>query len=219
MNTQIYQIKGIIFDFDMTLVDSKKVGDEALEYMEEYGISRKDFTDKEIWGMTHLEFCKKLSEVNNHKLSWQEISKLNQNFLIKNFLKLKLNCLELLEELNKKKIKIGIVSNNKREFIKTTLSNKYNKNINFEFILTCEDLEDNSTKTDLLLKGLEILSLKRNEVMYVGDHVNDILAAKKAGVISVGISTGVHSFDELKQKNPDILIRNLNELNNHLNNS
>ncbi len=51
-----------------------------------------------------------------------------------------------------------------------------------------------------------------NEVLYVCDMIQDIISAKKAGVLSAGICTGYHSRDMLMAQKPDFLIKDFSEL-------
>lgn len=50
------------------------------------------------------------------------------------------------------------------------------------------------------------------QTLYVGDMIFDIQAAKKAHVISVGITTGYHTRERLLAERPDIIIDSLSEL-------
>ena len=49
-------------------------------------------------------------------------------------------------------------------------------------------------------------------VTLIGDHANDIEAAKANGFRSVAVATGVSSVDELQRFSPDIAVRDLTEL-------
>ena len=53
---------------------------------------------------------------------------------------------------------------------------------------------------------------KRARISLIGDHTNDIQAAKANGFQSVAVGTGLISADELKAAEPDILVANLCEL-------
>lgn len=53
---------------------------------------------------------------------------------------------------------------------------------------------------------------KRARVSLIGDHLNDIQAAKANGFQSVAVGTGLTSVTELAAAEPDILIANLCEL-------
>lgn len=47
---------------------------------------------------------------------------------------------------------------------------------------------------------------KKADIYYIGDTVGDVKEAKKAGVISVAVSWGLHSLSALKKQRPDYLI-------------
>jgi phosphoglycolate phosphatase-like HAD superfamily hydrolase len=56
------------------------------------------------------------------------------------------------------------------------------------------------------------LKLKKSQVIYVGDHIHDILEANKAKVRIVSVTTGVYSKQDLAKYKPYKIISNLNEL-------
>ena len=53
---------------------------------------------------------------------------------------------------------------------------------------------------------------KRARITLVGDHTNDIAAAKANGFIAVAVRTGLSALSDLEAAQPDILIANLSEL-------
>lgn len=53
---------------------------------------------------------------------------------------------------------------------------------------------------------------KRTPISLVGDHPNDIRAARENGVRSIAVATGVVSAAELSEHQPDLLLENLNHL-------
>ncbi len=67
-------------------------------------------------------------------------------------------------------------------------------------------------KADSIKSLLEDLSMQPDSMLYVGDTVWDIKAAKEAGINSAAVLTGYHSENKLKKENPDLLITRLNEL-------
>ena len=52
----------------------------------------------------------------------------------------------------------------------------------------------------------------RTTVSLVGDHPNDIIAAKANGVRSAAVATGLSSAEELREHSPDILVDDLRQL-------
>jgi phosphoglycolate phosphatase len=55
-------------------------------------------------------------------------------------------------------------------------------------------------------------SLKDARISLIGDHANDVEAARANGFQSVAVASGVLSFDELAVTKPDILVHHLGEL-------
>ncbi len=53
---------------------------------------------------------------------------------------------------------------------------------------------------------------QRSRISLIGDHANDIEAAKANGFQSVAVATGVMSSEELARMQPDILVEHLGEL-------
>lgn len=53
-------------------------------------------------------------------------------------------------------------------------------------------------------------------VSLIGDHANDIAAAKANKFLSIGVATGLMPYDELKEYRPDILVHDLTELDTAL---
>ena len=49
-------------------------------------------------------------------------------------------------------------------------------------------------------------------VTLIGDHINDILAARAAGVRSIAVGTGILTLDELAQHYPDILVPDMRSI-------
>jgi phosphoglycolate phosphatase len=52
----------------------------------------------------------------------------------------------------------------------------------------------------------------RSTVSLVGDHPNDVMAAKANGIRSVAVTTGLSSAEELREHSPDILVDDLRHL-------
>ena len=52
----------------------------------------------------------------------------------------------------------------------------------------------------------------RTRISLIGDHPNDVLAARKNGIQSVAVATGVVSITELATHSPDVLLPDLRSL-------
>lgn len=77
--------------------------------------------------------------------------------------------------------------------------------------------EDGSTRARLaqVAAGRAVkhkLAAKKSRVTLIGDHLNDIAAAKANGFQSIGVATGVLPLNELREAQPDFLVHTLAEL-------
>jgi phosphoglycolate phosphatase-like HAD superfamily hydrolase len=78
--------------------------------------------------------------------------------------------------------------------------------------------EDGTTRARLAHRAAQRarqcgLVMKTCRISLIGDHPNDIEAAKANGFQSVAVGTGLASLEELRAANPDIIVRDLTELN------
>jgi len=213
-------VKAIIFDFDMTLFDSLEIGRKSRENLKEkYGITMKSVLEKQAFGLNHLSFAKIMVKDNPNTLTEEEIDRINMAYMKKLFDNGTLHHIELLQMLNKKEIKLGIISGNSSNVIIDFMNNKNNKGkVKFDYILTTDGENIGKTKADLIKELLKKWKIKSDDCMYVGDHPNDIIAAKAAKVIAVGVPTGLNDKAELKSYSPDIIINNLDELKKFIDN-
>lgn len=123
------------------------------------------------------------------------------------------NVPETLRELKEKGCALGLVTGNLTEI-------GWRK-IEFaglrSFFSVGAFAEDGRTRSQLALVAAQRarrlnLSARNSRISLVGDHANDISAAKANGFQSVAVATGVMSRDELGAHSPDILVDHLGEL-------
>lgn len=80
--------------------------------------------------------------------------------------------------------------------------------------------EQGRTRGDLVRIAIHHARLfqvkKRSPVSLIGDHPNDVLAAKQNGVRSIAVATGIATKEELAAYQPDVLLDDLCSLNPEL---
>ncbi|NHJ47054.1 MAG: HAD family hydrolase [Asgard group archaeon] len=123
------------------------------------------------------------------------------------------DALELVTYLQKKNIRMAIVSNGDTEIINLRLENADIQH-HFEFVIApCE--EHPLTKPDVKIfeKSLEILGISHEETVFVGDNPgSDILGANQMGMFSVLIDR-YNMTEELEGlRIPNLRIRSLTEI-------
>lgn len=81
-------------------------------------------------------------------------------------------------------------------------------------IITASDVQNNRPNPDMIVLAMQKFGIENaNEVVKVGDSVIDIEEGKNAGCgLSIGITTGAHSYEQLATANPDHIIHHLQEL-------
>ncbi len=79
-------------------------------------------------------------------------------------------------------------------------------------VVTSDDVATTKPDPEGLLKALKELGVQPTEAIMVGDLAADISAGKDAGVLTVGISHGFGTVEELKKAGADEVVGNLAEL-------
>lgn len=208
---QKYNIQLIIFDFDFTLVDSMKAMLKVRKDLKDlHGLAMSDRSEKIIWGSNISQNSLWLKEWNNSPLSIDEIGSLIAKYIEKYYEQLEIVYPKMLKEFVENGKKLCIVSSCSAKALKKTLKNNANKDLQFDLVL---ESNKNIDKAQCINECLSNLNVKKEESIYIGDHTNDILAAKKAGVVSCAITTGWCDKAELAAFKPDIIIDDLKELN------
>lgn len=194
--------KIIIFDFDGTLADTFPISSEIFkQVVKDYGydeITDEDIQklrDMSIWQIImHFKFpIWKIPELLNRVRE----KAFNYVEYIKPFDGIK----EMLYGLKKKNVKLGILTSNSKKIVEAFL--KHKKFPKFEFI----ESELNIFKKPRHLKNaISKYKFSKNEVVYVGDEVRDILASQETGIDVIAVTWGYNRRDVLKQNHPTYLV-------------
>ena len=191
------EVKAVLFDLDGVLVDSFDAWfytfNDSLKHFGLKKISRTQFLKQ--WGSPIERDIKKYfigkteEEVKNAH---------NANFKKrKNYVKLNNQPVKILKELQKRKIKLGLITNSSK-FITTTILNHFKLRKYFDVILTMDDVERRKPAPDMIFKACKILKVNLKNAILIGDTKNDILAGKNAGCVTVGYKIkGNYKIDKL----------------------
>jgi len=197
-----------IFDFDGTIADTHHyiihlsnrlasefgynlIRDEEIE-------SLKDKTTQEVIKHLRVPMLKIPMIVSRAKKEFKEdTSKLKPIRGIEN----------VLYQLHASGVKIGILSSNSLENIKGFLS--HHKIDIFDFIHSTSKVWSKNTSLKQLM---EKHKLKKNDIIYIGDEIRDIVAAQKIGVAVAAVTWGYNSAKALVKYHPDYLLHTPREL-------
>ncbi len=195
-------IKLVIFDFDGTIADSLQAGIEITNKIAEQLNLRKLDPNK-------IDYYKNLSPSDFLKLMKVPIYKIPALATIYHaeFNKVIANLkpfphIDTVVKQLAKTYKLGILSSNSVENIKTFLKNN-NLYEYFSFIHSQPHIFGKSANIKRILRQNRLSS---KQAIYIGDEVRDIQAAHKAKIPVIAVSWGLNSSQILQKHNPDYLI-------------
>lgn len=214
-------IKGIIFDLDGTLLntisDLNNSINETFKLMNVDRINPEDKTMSQVGhGIKNL-IIQAFKDTNvDIDLAYNTFLKIYSKKYMENTVPYE-GIKELIDELNKLNIKIGVNSNKNDEYTKELIK-KHFPSINLDYVLGKR--EDIKVKPDPEGVNLIInkMNLNKDEVIYCGDSPTDVLTASNAGIKVLSVTWGFRSEDKLKEVNPNNIIYKPTEIINLINN-
>lgn len=218
------QTKAVLFDLDGTVLDTAPDLIEACSYtLRKYGVNNID-TMKIRQVLTQgmramLASCIDKEEQHNFDIEGQmrdcfaAYYSSNINVKTKPFHHIR----ELFTQLINKNIKIGIITN-KYISMANSLLNNYDFNSHFQLILGGDSLPLAKPDPFPLNFAMEKLNLQSNQIIYVGDHLNDIICANRANVTSALALWGYGAYEcNFDKQKIDIKLNDPLELLDYIN--
>ncbi|MFH0862926.1 MAG: HAD family hydrolase [Candidatus Altiarchaeota archaeon] len=108
--------------------------------------------------------------------------------------------LTVLEYLDSRGLKTGVVTNTPRGLMEQILET-VGLSGRFGSAISVDDVPSGKPQPDMIHRSCEILRIEEKDALMVGDTMMDVEAAKKAGMLSVGV--GIQG---------DLMIRDIGEL-------
>ncbi|MDD5128842.1 MAG: HAD family hydrolase [Candidatus Omnitrophica bacterium] len=117
----------------------------------------------------------------------------------------------LLRELKARGLKLAVASNRPSRFSLILL--KHLRIINyFDYVLCADKLKRGKPDPEILNKIIKKFTLKKTQVLYVGDMVIDAEAGRRAKVKTIIVTSGSSSMSEIKKERPFKIISGVREL-------
>ncbi|MHA1506828.1 MAG: HAD family hydrolase [Candidatus Asgardarchaeia archaeon] len=205
-------IKGVILDFDGTIVDTvDAIAEAVVKSAEKLGVKLKKEEVKPHIGMGGDHLLRKffgddLELIEKMKKLW---AKSSEKYMDLKSVRLFPNAKKFLTELRRRGYKIGIGSSSLKRHIEKILGH-----FKLEELVDCyvsgEEIERGKPEPDIFIKVTEILGLKPEECIVVGDTEYDIIAGKKMGsrtVLVIHDPTKVYDGEK-----PDFIVHDLLEI-------
>ena len=204
-------MKGVIFDFDGTIVelsiDFKKIKERILNEARnrKLKVPEKNYPILEL-----LEKIRKLNKekgeefyLTGHKILREEELKACEETRPKE------GAVELIKKLKENGIKIGIITRNCKDVVYKVV-NKFN--IPYDVILTRDDVEKVKPDPLHIKKILEKLNLKKEDVLIAGDHPFDVRCGKKLNLITCGVLSEYTKEEDFIKEKADFILDDIREI-------
>ena len=202
--------KAIIFDLDGTLIDSIPAHIRAYQKLaiNEFGIHLEQERILKHFGKKSRDILKALLPIRGKDLD--ELVKKKQFFYREAFDSVKLlrGVKKILQTAKENGIKRALGTSSSRRNVDSAIKQF---DLEFDAIITGEDVECGKPCPETFIKIAKRLSLSPEDCLVIGDAVYDIIAAKKAGMKGIGVLTGTATRKEMKKAKADAIFANLLE--------
>jgi pyrophosphatase PpaX len=201
---------GFIFDVDGTLTSTNQLIFDSFNFIAKKYLNRI-FSNEEIiamFGPTEdvilKEWCKE---------KFEEAKKEYYEYYSSNHWKAKLypGIKDILDHLKNKNYPLGIFTGKGREATMITLR-KLGVDSHFDLIVTGDDVNNHKPSSEGILKFINHFGLRKERVLMIGDSVNDIKAAKEAGIKVASVLWDSYAKKEVQILKSDYYFYSVEEL-------
>lgn len=210
-------IKMVLFDLDGTILDSKNIiiksFQETFKNKLNLILSEEQclkFIGPSLWE-SFTPYASKEISVDDLV---NEYTSINKSLHTRQNLKLFPHVKYMLFRLKFLNYKLGIVSSKRREVVLQGLELFKIKNY-FDTIVCVDDIKTSKPSPEGIIKACDDMAISSEEVLYVGDHEIDILAAQGAFAKNALVAHS-QNFDKAIKLNPDIVISSFKEIELYL---
>lgn len=177
-----YMYKTILFDVDGTLIDTENA---IIKSFQKTLLETKNLTvpKEDLYYVLGIPGTKAVEKYCDNKQDGQLLlAAWGKNMaLFYRESKLFPNTKETLKTLFDQGFKLGVItSKTDHEMVKEF--DDYGLNEFFDIIVTASDTKLHKPNPDPILKALELLGIKKDEAIYIGDSVYDMNSAHSAGI-------------------------------------
>lgn len=199
----------IIFDFDGTLADTLEESRRIYNLLAT-DYSLRHVTAEELPQLRHFSLLELLDHLDIPKRRVPSLLSRGTSMMRGNIARLPLipGIGEILPQMRSRAKSFGVLTSNAEENVDLFLK-AHGLREHFDFISSTSRLTGKSGHLRAIRKTF---SLHAEEMLYVGDEIRDIKAAKKAGVAMAAVTWGFNSPESLQAEAPEHLIHAPHEL-------
>jgi len=199
----MHRYRSLIFDFDGTIADTLEESRRVFNQLApDYGL--REIGRDEIPALRHLSLKKLLHRYGISKRHVPSLLARGTSMLRARIADLPLieGMEELLPALRRQAGAFGVLTSNASANVDLFLRAHGLRDL-FTFISSTSKL---TGKPKHLRAIRKTFSLQTEEMLYIGDEIRDIRAARKVGIAVAAVTWGFNSKEALAAENPDFLI-------------
>lgn len=214
-------VSGLIFDVDGTLVtlkvDREKLHSRTVSELKQMGFDTSAVEGNHRYTQDMIDWARSEIDAGRVSLDFQAVRKnLNKALDELEFgwnaeAKSIPGAREVLAQLKFSSMKLATLTNSGRAPSDWIL-NTHRLSPYFDFTLSRDEVDAMKPRPDGMLKAISMMGLPKEELLYVGDSVIDVLAAKAAGLQVVSVVTGRYTAQRLQDEGTNYIIESLPEI-------
>ena len=205
----------VIFDWDGTLADTLGVIVLAFQrVLSKIGCNVSDeFLERRI-GIGARNMFKEALETAKIRYDERMIDKLLEektrvHLTLTPKIRLFDGAVNLLEAL-KPAVKMALATMSNRKVIEKTLREKEIRGY-FDYIITADEVKKPKPDPEAFLRCAKALGCKPERCIVIEDSIFGVIAARRAGMRCIAISSGFYSRSDLEREGPDLIVNSLKE--------
>ncbi|UKS29592.1 HAD family phosphatase [Paenibacillus sp. HWE-109] len=207
-------MKAFIFDMDGVIIDSEPMHfDIDVKTMNFFGVTISPQELEEFVGMTNPEMWKILKQKFNLSNSVSDIIEYQLSSKIEWIRTTEISPIngiyELILELKKHNIVLGIASSSPIKFINEVLL-KFKIRDYFDCIVSGEEVAKGKPEPDVYLEAARLLGVDPSDCMVLEDSRNGIQSAKSAGMTCIGFINKNSGNQDLSRA--DIIVNSIKDI-------
>ncbi|MCX6803647.1 MAG: HAD family hydrolase [Candidatus Diapherotrites archaeon] len=215
------KIKAVLLDLDGTLIDSVPLimtSDNAA--IKKFGFKVTHQRLRELSLLHSRDIAYRLMDSSKQVFDLFEFVDFRRKLFVKLIKKHKAKNLwfkgskEFIKE-SSKRFPLGVVTGSRHLFVDEVFDKKTKRHI--KFIITSDDVDHKKPDVEPLALALKKLRLKREEVVFIGDSIQDGLMCQRLGVKFIAKITGISTENQLRKFDPIFVAKDFREVINFLN--
>jgi HAD superfamily hydrolase (TIGR01509 family) len=207
-----------IFDLDGTLVDTVETRIIAwLRTFDEFGIRANRGQVSRLIGSDGRRMARLVADAAGHTIDDERAEEIDRRAgdiysELNTDPKVLPGATALLRSLDEHRHPWAIATSSRREQVGTSINALKLKRFRQPNIVDGSDVEHAKPAPDLLLAAARVLGVEPSRSWYVGDAIWDMRAAKAAGMVAIGVVSGVATAHDLAEAGASFTVDDLSEL-------